>query len=689
MWIEQIRLTNWKVYRDAEFNFPEPCDKPIVLIGGKNGSGKTSLLQGLLFGLYGRYAVDLMPETFAPREHYNEILRKSANKTALKDSVRPRATIFITLRDGNERIEIERVYHFRPNNPPEEELKVKKGQADSESLELIDVDVENSLQEQQDFIDSNILPHDLARFFFFDGEQVQRLANSEQSDVTTKGLEQMFGLTVLRTLQGDLKTLGVEQRKAASKGAERAEIVRIETRIEQLEGEISDKELEIAEARREIPELKREKDTYEKRVSAAVKGDNWDVQEIVENIAELSARRKDIEKELDEELGEGLSLALASRTSEKLREQLRAEARFDDWEVARKNAGGQADKLERNFREMSEPQILPELLDEQWESIAARIRKAYEGLFSPPPDNIAKYRRHGHIGRETRGIIEARLMEVGNLASKTLVKRLDELERLESERRTRESDRDALQKGTAVAVLVEKVTTLSIKIGSMEARVEDREKEQAKLKADLQNLKSELGRLVSLGAASDINGKVANKCNEIRDMIGKYIDEVKAIRHREVSKEMTRVYKLLARKEGLVEEIRVKEDGGVIFYGKDGARLDDQEFSAGEKEIFALSWLAAAGKVGGNVMPIMIDTPMARLDVEHRKNICTHYLPNAAPQVIVLSTDTEIEGEYEEIVEPHIAKCFDVKFDAQLEESTVISDEYFLGDDEVAGGGNV
>ena len=49
--LRSIKLRNWKVFGRARFDFPRlVTGRPVVLIGGKNGYGKTSLLEAILFG---------------------------------------------------------------------------------------------------------------------------------------------------------------------------------------------------------------------------------------------------------------------------------------------------------------------------------------------------------------------------------------------------------------------------------------------------------------------------------------------------------------------------------------------------------------------------------------------------------------------------------------------------------------
>jgi DNA sulfur modification protein DndD len=68
------------------------------------------------------------------------------------------------------------------------------------------------------------------------------------------------------------------------------------------------------------------------------------------------------------------------------------------------------------------------------------------------------------------------------------------------------------------------------------------------------------------------------------------------------------------------------------------------DLSAGEKQLFAVAFIYALAKLSGRLMPFVIDTPLGRLDQQHRRRFVAGFLPNASHQVILLSTDTEIIG---------------------------------------------
>ena len=78
--------------------------------------------------------------------------------------------------------------------------------------------------------------------------------------------------------------------------------------------------------------------------------------------------------------------------------------------------------------------------------------------------------------------------------------------------------------------------------------------------------------------------------------------------------------------------------------------LEKRDLSAGEKQLFAIGFIYALAQLSGCRMPFVIDTPLGRLDMAHRRRFVAGFLPTASHQVVLLSTDTEIEGPYSTIL---------------------------------------
>lgn len=133
-----------------------------------------------------------------------------------------------------------------------------------------------------------------------------------------------------------------------------------------------------------------------------------------------------------------------------------------------------------------------------------------------------------------------------------------------------------------------------------------------------------------------------------------------------LAQQVTDAFRYLLSKKTLVERVLIDpETFAITLFDSDGHAVPKQRLSEGEKQIFAISVLWGLSRASSRPLPVIIDTPMARLDSEHRQQLVERYFPHASHQVIVLSTDTEIERKYFDSLQPHIARAYFLSYDGQ------------------------
>ncbi len=106
-------------------------------------------------------------------------------------------------------------------------------------------------------------------------------------------------------------------------------------------------------------------------------------------------------------------------------------------------------------------------------------------------------------------------------------------------------------------------------------------------------------------------------------------------------------------------------------------RIELGRLSKGERQIFILSLYWAMIMVSGHDIPFIIDTPYARMDTDHRKEISEKFFPNISKQVIILSTDEEINKEFYKIIYPYVAKEY-LLTNNEKENRTIVENKYFF-----------
>lgn len=97
-----------------------------------------------------------------------------------------------------------------------------------------------------------------------------------------------------------------------------------------------------------------------------------------------------------------------------------------------------------------------------------------------------------------------------------------------------------------------------------------------------------------------------------------------------------------------------------------GKPFSRSQLSAGEEQIFAIATLWALREVSARPLPVIIDTPLSRLDDEHRRAMLAEFLPQVAQQVIVLATTTEIDEPTFRFIQPALARAYLLEADSAM-----------------------
>ena len=115
-------------------------------------------------------------------------------------------------------------------------------------------------------------------------------------------------------------------------------------------------------------------------------------------------------------------------------------------------------------------------------------------------------------------------------------------------------------------------------------------------------------------------------------------------------------FKYLNRKESLISHISIDRDHFTIQAFNKNQEILLKDLSAGERQLLAISILWSLYELSQTKVPVVIDTPLARLDSKHRSQLVTKYFPVAGVQTVILSTDEEIIGQYYKAFKPYVGK---------------------------------
>ncbi|MCW5887328.1 MAG: DNA sulfur modification protein DndD [Anaerolineales bacterium] len=664
MWISRLELTCFKSYQHQVFSFPEPDDgRNIVLIGGMNGYGKTSILEALYLCLYGKDAMVHLARAGLKtddKKGYPTFLERAFNGEALRSGLDTMSVRVVINKTKTKAIDIGRKWYFRTNGnwTNEEEAVVRevvRGVPDTPRQ-----DGRNGFH-LADLIDEmQFVPAHVAPFFFFDGEEVKKLADQSRLEQVKQGLEGLLGVVLLRSLSERLK--GFEANKRGEiESVDEENLARLlatlTSNLEQLEAVKTDAEQSETERQR----LRAEQQSLIERITAAGGGggDIATVRDLVEEREQLRNKLKDSRRKLEEILSGRLPFHLLPRDLlDDFQRQLVAELKLSDWDAEKRALEPRKAEFETAFMTQSTPEIEPSLTDKQLNAIKLRLEAAWASLFYPPPADCAKEVAHYYLQESLRqkaldfmDTINLGQREIYDLLNDqhALQQRIDELGRKIS--RLEGIDRD----GT-LAALKKELEGIQTQMDDLTERVRTDDRKITTLQAQIQAQNAEYNREKNeLDKSSPVRATI-ERSERVRRVIDEVIPALFPLKVKELANAMTNVYKQLAHKDQ-VEKIKILNDGTTQILGKTGKEITFDR-SAGENQIFATALIAGLAKVSGVKAPMVVDTPLGRLDSKHRENILKFWTGDKTRQVILLSQDEEIDYHFYKSIMDSVGKTY-------------------------------
>lgn len=663
MWISKIELVCFKSYQSQVFEFPEPDDgKNIVLVGGMNGYGKTSILEALYLCLYGKDAMVHLARAGLKTDEsrgYPTFLEKAFNGEALRENRDTMMVRVVINKTKAKAVDIARKWYFRSNGvwTVDEEVIVREVVRGVPGTPR--VDGRNGFL-LSDMLEEIFVPAHVAPFFFFDGEEVKKLADQGRVEQVKQGLEGLLGVVLLRTLADRLR--GFENKK-------RGEVTTVdEDNLNRLLDTLTNNQQALGEVRKKATKadevqsrFKGEREALIERITAAGGGggDIATVKELVEEREQFRNKLKENQRKLEEVLAGRLPFHLVSKgLLETFRDQLESEIRFFAWETDKRSLEPRKREFETAFERETKPEVIPALTSEQMDAIMARMEAAWASLFYPPPDDCAKEIIHSYL-HET-----LRQKALGFLDNISLGQ--EEIQDLVKEQNFLAQRIDAVGRKINKLEGIDRDGTLSTLKGELQRVQENLDKLAEDARSDDRKIHSLEAQVASQKAEYERERKkldesspvraVIEKSERVRKVIEAVIPSLFPLKVKELGTAMTTVYKQLAHKDQ-VAKIEIHDDGSTCIKGKSGKEISFDR-SAGENQIFATALIAGLAKVSGVKAPMVLDTPLGRLDSKHRENILKFWTDDKNRQVILLSQDKEIDHQFYKQIANSVSKTY-------------------------------
>jgi len=673
VYISKIELRDWKVYELAEFNFPAPqSGKNIVLIGARNGYGKTSLYQAIILCMFGRDGMPLISGSIlAEMENQNEQHYKTFLQKALHDGARPNerysCSVKIEFIGEEGPIEISRVWHFTEldGQLQDEGVRIFKGNerqpvGPDENPYGPKLSHQQRIDWYRDYIAQTMMPHSIAAFFVFDGEQVLVLANRDEKAQVKLGIDGLLGIPELRNLVKNLNDYAKQRQSSVSKvtsvsaDATEKELKRLENERDKSVKAFGDISPRLQEAEKERKQI------MDEFLRLGV-GTQSQSNQQYKRLAELDTAVKEGKERLRKLLSEDVALALSgAKLRGQLKDRLASEKILANWESGKRQGDG---RIENFLQDMDSKMddIVPPVSDQQQDDVLDIARKSWEKLWNPPPAGCAEEYLHEYLSAHERNLVIDKLNAQDNLGAAEIFRLLGSISEHENRRKQIQDEVDRLE------TVAPEVDEKRKKLEGLNSKIERLGKETDRLTRERQGLdgqvdakRKEYMRMVSMRDKAEPALRQAKRARAVATMVESIIDKAMPTQIGRISAAMTEAYISMAHKKGLIQRIEVDAQGDVKLLDGRGEDVRNNDPSAGEKQIFTQSLLSAVSTVSERAFPVVVDTPLSRLDEEHRIGVLKH-LAGRGEQVILLSTNTEVVGQYLEAIRPHISVTYRVE----------------------------
>lgn len=710
MQITKLVLDNFSSYEGKTvFDFTVKKKQPIILIGGLNGAGKTSIFTAIKIALYGPLAFGYTGNN----AFYSKKIRGFINDKAFQTQpFTSGISIEIKLKQERE------TKHYTINrnwsiidSKIEEEYSIYEGSKLLEESEKILFET---------FI-LNIIPIDLFEFFLFDGEEVGTIFSSDGYNKYVKNaLLTMCGIDDFEILQHFCKNYNgrIESEEEKELNDKYQDLL---NRIAETEESVTACKTTLTNNEQEIASLQT---LIEQREAEFVRSGGLPLEEakiLEEEVNKYDKKREHIAREIKTFFEELMPFFIMKDMIPQLSQQIKYEEKASIHEYIINMISKEfisnivADKTKKDNG----------ISDALYEAIIKKF-EVTNGAFDDMIFDLSK---------TEMGQILHLADAVTSFDSKELTKKIKEKDKLVKRITSiRQRLKNALSEEDAKRY-TDEIVNAKHKIELLEMESLQKQTEQENLSGKIQSLYSELSSLKEKIRASTQDKHVLDLSTSISLMMERLINKSMISIRKQLSQKIIENLQQIYRKDNLISIIEISEnfkfelfqaqlftmdelkslianigikeffkvigdesirrlcryfsmneadniENAIISSENDDEielykRIDLNTLSKGERQIFILALYWAIIQISGKHIPFVIDTPYARIDANHREEISSKFFPNISSQVIILSTDEEITKDYYEIIKPFISKEY-LLTNNQSENKTTVTNGYFF-----------
>lgn len=616
-------------------------NRPIILIGGRNGAGKTTFLDSVRLALYGKRALGL---GISQKEYQQYLLSKTnQNHLELPSSVE----LKFIYTEGNISAEftIHRSWAIGSDNQLHENLDLKKN---GETITSV------PKQEWENFL-LELIPIGVSQLFFFDGEKIQDIAEDNNAALSDS-IKNLLGIDLIEKLRLDLHSY-LTRNKSNDAGQNDVEI--LIQKLTQLKSQESLLNNEYAQFKFSHQALL--KNIEQKRLRFVSEGGAIAL-EYDQLKAKLSQLNKDInlcKQELVNLANGLLPFLFAPKLISKFAKHL---------EGSSADQSSSKDIIEQALNSFQDSPLKKKELwgNNQWDNL-----NEFLASYFSTQSQLSTHAAFSDLTEPKQAL--AKLLSLDSDAKKhvhTLYKRFTFLNQ---EKEATEFSISRAENAEDSNTYLDELLQKERKLGELDLILNQKDEERRKISWEVttaeRTLKSSSEEVAEFELQNHKNSLAAKGIKALIDFETALLEQ----KITQVRQNFVEIFNSLLRKRNFIADLQIDaKTFNTRLIKANGQTVEKSALSAGEKQIYAIAMLWSLAKTSGRHLPMIVDTPLGRLDREHRDNLMKFYFPRVSHQVIILSTDTEIDELYVNQLDEHISQSYLLEYNHELASTQVL-----------------
>jgi len=672
MRIERISIKNFRSYQDStDIILDKNNNKNLYVIAGKNGYGKTSFLTALVWAFYGKLF------TQVESKYKRDVLKNGGYANYIKTQFNNSSKANMEKSGNSElRVEVELSQIAIPSIPCQSvriirtyDLKKHK-----ENVKLLIDGKENELTKEVGydvFINDFILPREIAKFFFFDAEKIVELAEAKTTEelrTLSKAYSEVLGIKKYEDLKYNLETLISNLKRKGVSDADRKRLDQLRSEDEELTKILNLNKEHQNELDEKIANINAKKERLqEKLIREGTSITLEELKEIKSGLQEYKNKELEIKSEL-KKCYELVPFLIAQNKLKKVYDRLDVENHIKKKDQKNEELKNKLQELNSSFKNkvdsiLEDENNKNELISWFEEQIETNKSEDYKDELNGEKIlfefSEQEFREFESFYDYLTGKFKKHLEQVKQEHKKVkyyISKLSRQIRAYESKgdnhlvKTIRNNKKEAIEE---IERLQKEKTKLAEDFGNIHAQYSSKRKLISEYENKFNLFEKDLKKYET----------TQNLIKKINKLILKIKEEKKYALQDAIKEGLDSLF----HKKSFISDVKVVIQNDIMdveLYDNQGNALEKENLSKGEQQLYATALLNALVEESGIQFPVIIDSPLQKIDKQHSENIIKDFYPKLSNQVIVLPLlEKELSREEFEMMKPMVSKSFKIEQD--------------------------